>query len=143
MNSNNALEGGCLCGSIRYRIVNTPVFVSHCHCQQCRRHSGAIFMTHMGIPLEGFKWLKGKPTYWPSEILDRGFCAICGSTIAALYHGEPDIIVMPVGTLDDADKIKPDRHIMTEYQVSWLNIDDELPRHARLSPEYEHLDEGL
>ena len=100
-------------------------------------------MTHMGIPVEDFSWLKGEPTYWHSKVMDRGFCANCGSTISALYHDEPSIIVMPLGTLDDADKIKPAYHIMTEYQISWLNIVDELPRHARLSPGYEHLDEGL
>ena len=143
MNTNSPLEGGCLCGNIRYQFVSKPLFVSNCHCQQCRRHSGAAFLTHMGIPVEGFKWLKGEPAYWPSEVFDRGFCGNCGSTIAALYHGEPEIIVVPVGSLDNADKIKPDRHIMTESQVSWLKIEDDLPRHARLSPGYEHLDTGL
>ncbi len=143
MNNNKSLQGGCLCGKIRYRIESKPLFVNHCHCQQCRRHSGAVFMTHMGIPVEDFSWLKGEPTYWHSKVMDRGFCANCGSTISALYHDEPSIIVMPLGTLDDADKIKPAYHIMTEYQISWLNIVDELPRHARLSPGYEHLDEGL
>jgi hypothetical protein len=120
------------------------VFVSHCHCQRCRRHSGALFVTHAGLPLEGFNWLRGEPTYWrSSKAFDRGFCAKCGSTIAGLYLDDPSIVVIPIGTLDDVEKVAADRHIVTESQVSWLKIDDELPRYARLSPGYEHLDLGL
>ena len=138
------LEGGCLCGNIRYRSVKAPVFVSHCHCQRCRRHSGALFVTHMGLPVDGFSWLKGKPTYWPSsKVFERGFCANCGSTIAARYLDEPSIHVIPVGSLDDAEKVVADRHIVTESRVSWLTIEDDLPRYARFSPGYEHLYPGL
>lgn len=143
MSADLILEGGCLCGDIRYGSENAPVFVSQCHCQRCRRHSGALFVTHMGLPVEGFSWLQRKPTYWhSSKVFERGFCATCGSTIAGLYLDEPDIIVIPVGTLADAEKVVPDRHIMTESQISWLKIDDDLPRYPRLSPGYEHLDLG-
>ncbi len=144
MDADHVLEGGCLCGNIRYRSVKAPVFVSHCHCQRCRRHSGALFVTHAGLPLEGFNWLRGEPTYWhSSKAFDRGFCAKCGSTVAGLYLDDPSIVVIPIGTLDDVEKVAADRHIVTESQVSWLKIDDELPRYARLSPGYEHLDLGL
>ena len=121
------VTGGCLCGNIKYRSVNAPVFVSHCHCQRCRRHSGALFLTHAGLPLDGFTWLQGEPTYWhSSKAFERGFCANCGSTVAGRYLDEPNLIVIPI-----------------ESQVSWLKIDDDLPRYARLSPGYERLDLGL
>ena len=144
MGNELVLEGGCLCWNIRYRSERPPVFVSHCHCQRCRRHSGSLFMTHMGLPVDGFSWLKAKPTYWHStKVFHRGFCSRCGSTIAGLHLEEPDIIVVPVGSLDDAEKVMPDRHIMTESQISWLKIDDDSPRYLRLSPGYEHLDLGV
>ena len=144
MGNDLVVEGGCLCGNIRYRSEKAPVFVSHCHCQRCRRHSGALFVTHAGLPVDGFSRLQGEPTYWhSSEAFDRGFCADCGSTVTGLYLDDPSIIVIPIGTLDDIEKVAADRHIMTESQVSWLKIDDELPRYARLSPRYEHLDVGL
>ena len=138
------VEGGCLCGQVRYRSSGRPVFVSHCHCQRCRKHSGAVFVTHIGLPVEDFIWLQEEPTYWnSSKALDRGFCANCGSSTCIRYLDDPSIIVIPVGTLDDAEKIRPDRHIMTESKVSWLKIDDELPRYARLSTQFEHWDIGL
>ncbi len=138
------LEGGCLCGQVRYRSSGRPVFVSHCHCQRCRKHSGAVFVTHIGLPVENFIWLQEEPTYWnSSKALDRGFCANCGSSTCIRYLDDPSIIVIPVGTLDDAEKIRADRHIMTESKVSWLKIDDDLPRYARLSTQFEHWDVGL
>ncbi len=83
MNDDVVLEGGCLCGNIRYRCTKSPVFVSHCHCERCRRHSGALFATDVGLPVDGFTWLHEKPTYWrSSKALERGFCSNCGSTIS-------------------------------------------------------------
>ena len=39
------LEEGCLCGHIRYRASGPPYAVNHCHCEQCRRYTGAIYAT--------------------------------------------------------------------------------------------------
>ncbi|WP_441338882.1 GFA family protein [Mesorhizobium montanum] len=34
--------GGCLCGSIRYRLTVEPR-VHYCHCDMCRRATGSAF----------------------------------------------------------------------------------------------------
>src|SRR6267142_4295768 len=34
-------EGGCLCGAIRFLATGQPKGVAWCHCQSCRKHSGA------------------------------------------------------------------------------------------------------
>ncbi len=33
----DALEGGCLCGAVRFSLTPPTDFVAHCHCQSCRR----------------------------------------------------------------------------------------------------------
>ena len=35
------LEGGCLCGAVRYRISAEPHHAGYCHCRMCQRSAGA------------------------------------------------------------------------------------------------------
>ena len=37
------IEGGCDCGSVRYRLLSAPLFVHCCHCRWCQRESGSAF----------------------------------------------------------------------------------------------------
>jgi hypothetical protein len=34
-----------MCGAVRYEAVGDPTAVAHCHCESCRRHSGAPAVT--------------------------------------------------------------------------------------------------
>ncbi len=34
-------EGGCLCGVGRFVATGQPKWAAWCHCQSCRKHSGA------------------------------------------------------------------------------------------------------
>jgi hypothetical protein len=48
----NYLEGGCLYGHIRYRASGPPYAVNPCHCEQCRRYTGAIYATGLTYSAE-------------------------------------------------------------------------------------------
>ena len=37
--------GGCACGSIRYQLLDKPMFVHCCHCDDCQRLTGSAFGT--------------------------------------------------------------------------------------------------
>jgi hypothetical protein len=47
--ASGALEGGYLCGAIRYRIAARANDVAHCHCGLCRRSTGAPFVTWLTV----------------------------------------------------------------------------------------------
>ncbi len=136
-------EGGCLCGALRYRATTDPLFVGHCHCQRCRKHTGAAFATFVGFPAESFTWTKGQPAlYQSSELAQRGFCSECGSTIS-FHRPHKDEISILAGSLDHPDDVTPDHHIMTESKVGWVKLDDGLTCYSRFPPAAEDRDLGL
>lgn len=123
--------GGCLCGAVRYRADADPMRAVHCHCVMCRKVSGAAFLTFVHFPVGGFAWIKGEPAqYRSSADAERGFCARCGSTLSMHEEVLPDRVQVTLGSLDKPDAVKPDDHVWTESQVSWLRLVDDLPRFA-------------
>lgn len=129
--SDTYLEGGCLCGHIRYRAEGPPHSVTHCHCEQCRRYTGAIYATGLAYKVDNIKWLHGEPTLYSdndASINGRSFCPKCGSSIADHQLEDGDIWLY-VGTLDNPGSIKPQNHIYTGEKISWVKIDDGLSQH--------------
>ena len=127
MNNETPIEGGCLCGEIRYSSMKRPFWVGHCHCRMCQRHTGTAFATDALFRSEHFTWLNGEPSWYKSsETTERGFCAKCGSTVAARYFSDMDIQIVAVGTLDVPDDVKPTLHAWTSSRLSWIHLTDGL-----------------
>lgn len=126
--------GGCLCGAVRYRAGADPIRVVSCHCGMCRRHSGAAFLTFAHFPADSFQWIGAEPTrFRSSDEVERGFCARCGSTLSMHETVLSDRVQVTLGSLDDSAAVRPDDHVWTEDQLSWLRIDDDRPRFRRSS----------
>jgi hypothetical protein len=53
--------GGCLCGAVRFEARGEPTGSSHCHCEMCRRASGAPVVTFIGFAKDDVTWKKGAP----------------------------------------------------------------------------------
>jgi hypothetical protein len=43
----------------------------------------------------------------------------------------PDYLTLSIVSLDDPNQFKPNYHIHTDSQLSWLNIDDDCKRYKR------------
>ena len=98
-------EGGCLCGSVRWRASGTPSRVVHCHCEMCRRSSGAAFITAAAFSTDAMQWEKGEPTWYQSSPeASRGFCARCGSWLS---WRRGDEMWLTVGTFDQPEAVPP------------------------------------
>jgi hypothetical protein len=126
--------GGCLCGAVRYQASADPIRVVNCHCGLCRRVSGAAFMTFVHFPGSAFAWAGAEPTrYRSSDDAERGFCAICGSTLSMHEAVLADRVQVSLGSLDRPDRLRPDDHVWTQSQLPWLEMVDGLPRFATVS----------
>ena len=133
MGDTGTIEGGCRCGAVRYRAEGVPLWVSHCHCDDCRRSSGAPVSTFAGVRADGFAFTAGTAaSYESSPRVIRRFCGACGTPLtyeAAVYPGE---VHVAAGTLDAPATLAPERHVFVRERLPWLVIGDDLPRHDTL-----------
>ena len=128
-----SLQGGCLCGAVRYEIERAPLAVAHCHCSQCRKAQGGSHGTFGIIKLDEFGWLEGESelrAYRAESGFERRFCGRCGSQLTIYEPWNPSGLTLAFGTLDGDPGVRPDSHIFCDSMPAWSRIDDRLPRHA-------------
>jgi hypothetical protein len=126
----NVIEGGCLCGAIRYRIAGPARRTTSCHCLHCRRSSGAAFVTWVEFPSSAFVWLSGSPSrYECRPQVFRLFCGACGTQLTYQRVGEPETIDATACSLDDPGAVTPDDHVWCDRMLPWVKISDGLPRY--------------
>lgn len=116
-------EGGCLCGAIRFVAAGAPKWTAWCHCQSCRKQTGAPVAAYAGFEFQQVRFTKAEPeVYASSPGVERSFCPRCGSTIA--YRGErwPTEIHLHVGAFDDPEPFAPQGHAFAEERLGWVCI---------------------
>lgn len=124
------VQGGCLCGGIRYEINGPLTDVGNCHCSMCRRFHGAAFATYAKVSAEHFLWLSGQDlltVYETSPGIGWAFCRICGSSLGVPAHGKLSDIAL--GPLDSDPGVRPSEHIFVGSKANWFQITDTLPQH--------------
>lgn len=123
------LDGGCLCGAVRYRIDGTPRLVSHRHCLHCRRSSGAAFLTWLELDAKLFHFVRGTPASYESRPrVTRQFCGQCGSQLTWQNADDPSEIDVTACSLDDPSLVVPQDHIWCDRMLPWVKLADGLPR---------------
>jgi hypothetical protein len=128
----HANEGACLCGNVRFEIAGPYRWFAYCHCSMCRKQSGALFGTSLGVPERRIRWLSGEhdvERYRASPAFERPFCPRCGSKTPARSH-EEDSWTVPAGLVGGELGYRPRSHIFVAAKSSLADIEDLLPRHA-------------
>jgi hypothetical protein len=121
-------EGGCLCGSIRYRVTGTPRSSSVCFCRSCRLASGAPSVAWFVVGMGQFKLLSGRlATFQSSPPVTRSFCARCGTPLAYQHTDDTNAIELTTATLDDPNELPPIKEIWHSQRVSWAASDPSIP----------------
>lgn len=111
------LEGGCICGRVRYRVTE-PQVVLICHCRNCQQRTGSAYNLSMLVLRKDFEVLSGETLTCElpggSGALHRQHVCAHGFTrthTEMLAH--PDVINVRPGTLDDPSVAKPIAQIWT------------------------------
>lgn len=71
--------GGCLCGAVRFSVHGEPVVVGTCHCADCRKATGAAFVSYADWPRAAFS-----STGEARAFNGRSFCPTGGSRVCWL-----------------------------------------------------------
>ncbi len=102
---NFPIFGGCQCGQIRYSADSLLDNPHVCHCRMCQKAVGNFFAALVGVPLKDFKWTRGNPgTFKSSELVERGFCADCGTPLF-FRHLHNQHISLSIGSFDHPAQI--------------------------------------
>lgn len=127
-----AKTGRCLCGATRFAFSGAPNWVAHCHCESCRRATGAGLATYVGVPHGAWRWTGAAPVAWRSSPDVRWLrCGTCGTLVAYDSDREPDEIHFPLALVEDPAGLSPSAHAFWEERVPWLSFADDLPAGAR------------
>jgi hypothetical protein len=134
---NFSLDGGCTCGTVRYRLTRKPMYVHCCHCRWCQRETGTAFALNAMIEAGRVVLLSGVPEAvdTPSnsgkgQKISR--CPSCRIALWSNYAGAGDAIhFVRVGTLDEPDRLPPDIHIFTESKQPWVTLSPDIPAVAQ------------
>ncbi len=76
-----ALNGQCLCGSVKFTAVPVEQKMGTCHCGMCRRWTGGTFMSVNCGDTVKFTADAELGSFKSSSWGERKFCKACGSTI--------------------------------------------------------------
>jgi hypothetical protein len=96
-------EGGCHCGTVRFRVTADLDRVSECNCSMCAKKG----FLHLIVAPERFELLAGADalaTYeFNTRVAKHHFCRTCGIHSFYVPRSDPDKIDVNVRCLDGVD----------------------------------------
>lgn len=133
--------GGCSCGRVRYRLLDTPLIIHACHCRMCQRLTGSTNAVNVLIEAEKVELESGElieqVALTPSgqgQLITR--CSTCHVAVWSEYRifskmsGVTTRFVR-AGTLDRPDRFPPDVHIYTETMQPHFPADRNVPQFSQ------------
>ena len=122
----NAHKTSCYCGAVQIEASGEPLDMGYCHCNACRRYSGAPVAAFTLWKADQVKMTKGQELvgrFKSSEISDRWYCTRCGSHVIVDH---PTLGLTDIRPPLDNLSFKPVVHL--NYEESVLPIKDGLPK---------------
>ena len=123
------MKGHCLCGAVRFTISGPLKWTGYCHCESCRRNCSAPVTAFLGVADGDWAWTGAAPaTYSHSDHATRSFCARCGTPMAYATTKLPAETHFYAAALENPEDYRPAQHFFISEALSWLHIEDDLPR---------------
>lgn len=115
------LKGHCLCRDVTFELQGDHNWVGHCHCDSCRRSTGAPLVTFIGHPNGQWQWTGKTPTVYESSLGNAWcFCPRCGSSVAYMSTRFPNEIHFHATLLEDPKNLKPSEIYHADERLPWM-----------------------
>jgi hypothetical protein len=130
------IEGGCLCGKVRYSGEAEPIFAGVCHCTNCQKGTGTAFNAVVAVPKPMVSFTGALSTYEgrgdTGNAVYKRFCPECGSPVAEEAAVMADVVMIPTGTLDDPSTVTPAMQIYCDSAQHWALLEDGIQRFPKM-----------
>lgn len=129
MEEDLVLEGGCLCGAVRYRVAGPVLSSGTCFCRSCRLAAGAQSVAWFVVAADRCAFTAGRmATFGSSSEVTRGFCGRCGTSLAYQHVDARDEIELTTATLDEPQRLPPRHEIWHAHRIPWAASNEAIPR---------------
>ena len=119
--------GSCYCGAVEIETTGDPIDMGFCHCDGCRKYSGAPIAAFTLWKPEQVKITKGEnflSKFKSSDMSVRRFCTKCGAHVM-VDHPTLGLVDIRAG-LPAEIAFRPSVHL--NYEDTILHITDGLPK---------------
>lgn len=129
MNEQSSHRGHCRCGSVVIVARSEPELSVYCHCDDCRRATGAPVLASVGFPKMFISWEAAETlAHYKAGTATRLFCNRCGSPVAQEHDSAGHMTFFNTGFMDDPEAFPPTYHTFAGKKLSWLELHDDLPK---------------
>ena len=124
------IEGGCLCGAVRYTAHAEPITVRNCWCRVCQYFAAGNSTINVVFPKDAVT-VTGELKDYASTAdsgnrMHRRFCPACGTQMFSEAEARPNLLIIRAGTLDDREIAKSRGVLWTKSAPSWAHIDPDV-----------------
>lgn len=114
-------QGSCRCGRVTFAAGGDPNFVSACHCESCRRSTGAAFSVWAGFSDAAVEWRgETRASFDGAPGVRRGFCKSCGTPLSYQSDQWPGETHLLIGTFNDPSPFSPRSDYRIEERLAWV-----------------------
>ena len=127
MSNKVELKGECLCGAVKYKLSEKPLFTQACHCKDCKVLTGSSYVINSSVventlSTEGEISSTTKLQAGSGKSVQMFFCNKCGSYIYSDYESAIGRLNVRTKTLEKSEEFPPQAHIYTKDKDEWVNL---------------------
>jgi hypothetical protein len=135
-----ALTAHCLCAGVAIEVAGKVGPVVYCHCSRCRKASGSALGANANVRRRYWRFaagedlvreFEGSPGVW------RAFCSRCGSPVYSRWDGEPEMLRLRLGLVNEDPGRRSLAHFWVGSKAPWFEISDSLPQFERGPADHE------